>query len=83
MYCLLLCLFREINSLSICFKTGNLSAAGKSTAKGSTGNEGNKIDSPAQPDRQTSIHTVQVQPLDDVTFQLNEKNDAKSLLKKV
>ena len=81
------CLFREINNFSICFKIGNLSAAasgsGKSTAQGSAANEGNKSGSPAQPDRQTSVHTVQVQPLDDVTFKLNEKNDAKSLLKKV
>ena len=76
------CLFREINNFSLCFKMGNVSAGGKSAAKGVAGNE-NKTDSPAQPDRQTSVPTVQVQPLDDVTFKLNEKNDAKSLLKKV
>lgn len=77
------CLFREINSFSLCFKIGNLSAAGKSAAKRSAGNEGSKSGSPAQPERQTSVHTVQVQPLDDVTFKLNEKNDPKSLLNKV
>ena len=78
------CLFREINSFSLCFKTGNLSAGGgKSTVKGLAATEKSKTDSPAQPDRQTSVHTVQVQPLDDVTFKLNENNDANSLLKKV
>lgn len=73
---------QEINSFSLCFKIGNLSAAGKSAAKRSAGNEGSKSGSPAQPERQTSVHTVQVQPLDDVTFKLNEKNDPKSLLNK-
>ena len=63
---------------------GNLSAvAGTSASKGSDSDEHKRVDPPTQPDRQTSVHTVQVQPLDDVTFKLNEKNDPKLLLKKV
>lgn len=79
-------MFREINAFSLCFKTGNLSAAaisGKPAAKGSVAKEDNKTDSPGQPERQTSVHTVQVQPLDDVAFKLNEKNNGKSILEKV
>ena len=75
---------REINSFSVCYKTGNLSAAasGKLASKDSTADK-DKIDPPAQPERQISVHTVLVQPLDDIKFKLNEKNDAKSLLEKV
>ena len=77
--------YREINSFSLCFKTGNLSTSvsGKPTSKDSNADTDNKIDPPTLPERQTSVHTVLVQPLDDVTFKLNEKNDAKSLLEKV
>ena len=61
---------------------GNLSAAGHGKPTGKETQE-SKTDTPDQPDRQTSVHTVQVQPLDDVTFKLNERNDAKLLLEKV
>lgn len=75
---------REINGFSICFKQGDLSATvgGKVTSIDSTADK-DKVESPAQPERQISVHTVLVQPLDDVMFKLNEKNDAKSLLEKV
>ena len=45
--------------------------------------EGSNAETPGQPERQTSVHTVQVQALDDVTFKLNENNDGKRLLEKV
>jgi len=63
---------------------GNLSAAvsSKPSTKESSSKE-NETDSPNQPERQKSVSAVQVQPLDDVTFKLNEKNDATSLLQKV
>ena len=61
---------------------GNLSPAASAT-KDSVAKEDTKMDSLGQPERQTSLHTVQVQPLDDVTFKLNEKTDTKAILEKV
>ena len=49
-----------------------MSVSGKPTSKDSNADTDNKIDPPALPERQTSVHTVLVQPLDDVTFKLNE-----------
>ena len=77
-------LFRAINNFNVCFKICNLSAVGKKSAtKELADNVDVKGDPPSQPDRQISVHSVMVQTLDDVTFQLSEKNDPKSLLKKV
>ena len=77
-------MFRAINNFNLCFKIGNISAVGKESAtKELAGNERVKSDPPSQPDQQVSVHTVQVQALDDVTFKLNEKNDPNLLLKKV
>lgn len=75
--------YREINGFSLCFKTRSLSVATVSGQPTAVPKEQTTTDGATQPERQTSVHTVQVQPLDDLTFKLNEKNDAKLLLEKV